>query len=332
MPVNRVKDIVWWFFRPFSPSGNRYWKIVLLCFLAASTFWLLNALNKSYTTRISYPVRFNYNREALIPIRPLPEEVVINVTGQGWRLLRKSLGIEVKPAEINLRNLPAATYLTGTSLRPTIIGMLDGLLLNFVVTDTLFFRFDYRSERTIPIDVDTTGTGPAENHVILPPVQVEPATVTFRGPASIIDSLPEPYVVRLPPRRLSSNFETTVPLEVVVNRELVKANVAEVQVRLEVSPLVQEELQVEPGLVNFPQNQSFVMRPASATVRYSFPRGLGRQINRDLFVVVLDFSRYNAQDSTIVPTLVEAPPHVRRLSIVPERFKVFFQEDGKSNE
>jgi hypothetical protein len=327
LPVNRVKSIVSWFFRPFSPSSNRYWKVVFLCFAAASTFWLLNALNKSYTTRISYPIRFNYNREALIPIRPLPEEVVVNVTGQGWRLLRKSLGIEVRPAEINLRNLPAATYLTGSSLRPMLSGLLDGLSINFVATDTLFFRFDYRSERTIPIEVDTTGVGPAENHVILPPVQVEPAVVTFRGPASIIDSLPEPYVVRLPPRRLASNYETTVPLEVVVNRELVKANVAEVQVRFEVAPLVQEELQVEPGLVNFPQNQSFIMRPASATLRFSFPRGLGRQINRDLFVVVLDYARYNPQDSTIVPTLVDAPPHVRRLSISPERFKVFFQQE-----
>lgn len=300
---------------------------MFLCFAAASTFWLLNALNKSYTTLLSYPVRFNYNREALIPIRPLPEEVLLNVTGQGWQLLRKSLGIEVQPAEINLRNLPAATYLTGSSLNPMLRGLLDPLQVNFVTTDTLFFRFDYRSERTIPIAVDTTGIGPAIDHVILPPVQVEPAAVTFRGPASIIDSLPEPYVVRPPARRLSSNYETTVPLEIVANRELVKANVAEVLVRFKVAPLIQEELLVEPGLVNFPQNQSFVMRPASATLRYSFPQGLGSQINRDLFVVVLDYARYNPQDSTIVPTLVEAPPHVRRLSISPERFKVFFQDE-----
>lgn len=298
---------------------------MVLCFLAASTFWLLNALNKNYTTRISYPIRFNYNRDALIPIRPLPEEVVINVSGQGWRLLRKSLGIDVRPAEINLRNVPAATYLTGSSLRPMFMNLLDELTLNFVATDTLFFRFDYRAERTIPIAVDTTVIEAAENHVILPPVEVSPAAVTFRGPASIIDSLPEPYVVRPPSRRLTSSYETTVPLEVVQNKELVKANASEVQVRFEVAPLVQEDLQVEPGLVNFPQNRSFVMRPAYATLRYSYPQG--RTVDREQFVVVLDYARYNPQDSTIVPTLVQQPPNLRRLAISPEKFKVFFQED-----
>ena len=325
MPVNRVKNFIWWFFRPFSPSGNRYWKIVILCFLAASTFWLLNALNKNYTTRISYPVRFNYNRDALIPIRPLPEEVEISVSGQGWRLLRKSLGIDVRPAEINLRNVPAATFLTGPSLRPTLMNLLDELTLNFVATDTLFFKFDYRVERTIPIAVDTTVIEAAENHVILPPVTVSPARVTFRGPASLVDSLPDPYVVRPPSRRLTSDYETTVPLEVVQNKELVKADVNEVQVRFKVAPLVQEDLQVEPGLVNFPQNRSFVMRPANATLRYSYPQG--RTIDQEQFVVVLDYARYNPQDSTIVPTLVQQPPNLQRLAISPEKFKVFFQED-----
>jgi hypothetical protein len=175
LPVNTVKNIVQWFFRPFNPHSNRYWRIVFLCFIAASTFWLLNALNKSYTTRISYPVRFNYNRERFIPVKPLPEEVVVNVTGQGWRLLRKSMGLDVRPAEINVRNLPGATFLTGSSLRPTLSTLLDGLQLNFVATDTLFFRFDHRVERTIPLTVDSSVLELAENYVILPPVQVIPA-------------------------------------------------------------------------------------------------------------------------------------------------------------
>jgi hypothetical protein len=325
LPVNSVKNIVWWVFQPFSPQSNRHWKIVILCFLAASTFWLLNALNKNYTTRISYPIRFNYNSEALVPIQPLPEEVTVDVSGQGWRLLRKSLGIEVKPAEINLRNVPAATYLTGSSLRPTLSSLLDGLDLNFVVTDTLRFRFDYRSERTIPIVLDTTMIEAADNHVLLSPGQVSPSTVTFRGPASLVDSLPSPYVVRPPSRQISSVYETTVPLEVGNNEELVKANVSEVQLRFEAAPLVQEDLQVEPGLVNFPQNRSFVMRPAFATLRYSYPQG--RTVDRDQFVVVLDYARYNPQDSTIVPTLMQQPPHLRRLALSPDKFKVFFQED-----
>ncbi|MDX5346375.1 MAG: hypothetical protein LPK19_03930, partial [Hymenobacteraceae bacterium] len=86
--------------------------------MAATTFWLLNALNKSYTTKVSYPIRFVYNEQKLIPVQPLPEEVYINVTGKGWKLLRKSLMVDVKPAELYLRNLPYAKYIAGPALRP----------------------------------------------------------------------------------------------------------------------------------------------------------------------------------------------------------------------
>lgn len=301
--------------------------MVFLCFAAASTFWLLNALNKNYTTRIEYPIRFNFNREVLVPLRPLPEEVVLDVTGQGWRLLRSSLGLDVRPAELNLRNLPAATFLTGSSLRPLLSNVLDGVQLNFVVTDTLYFRFDYRVERTIRVAVDTAALTLVENHVLVPPVAVEPATVTFRGPASLVDSLPDPFVVPAPTRRLSGAYETTIPLPI-PNPELVRANVPEVRVQLNVAPLVFEERQVEPGLVNFPLNQTFVMRPASATLRYNFVKGTGRLIDRELFVVVLDYSQYNPQDSTIVPTIVQQPPHLRGLTLTPEKFKVFFTTDN----
>lgn len=299
---------------------------MLLCLLAASTFWLLNALNKSYTTRISYPIQFNYDSDTLVPIRPLPEEVVVNVTGQGWRLLRKSMRIDVRPVELTLRNLPAATYLTGSSLRPSLSNLLDGLELNFIATDTLFFRFDYLVERTIPVAVDTTLVEAGDNHVLVPPVEITPDSITFRGPASMVDSLPEPFVVYPPAHQITTPFQTTLPIEF-DNKEMVQASASEVQVQFDVAPLVQEERQIEPGLVNFPLNQSFVMRPATATLRYSFIQGTGKNIDRDLFVLVLDYARYNPQDSTIVPTLIQQPPHLRSLSIAPEKFKVFFQED-----
>ncbi|RYF52971.1 MAG: hypothetical protein EOO39_41425, partial [Cytophagaceae bacterium] len=45
----------------------------LLCLLAASLFWLLNALNKTgYSLNIDYPIHFVYNDSAYCPVTTLP--------------------------------------------------------------------------------------------------------------------------------------------------------------------------------------------------------------------------------------------------------------------
>ncbi|MDX5346013.1 MAG: hypothetical protein LPJ89_03095, partial [Hymenobacteraceae bacterium] len=42
------------------------------------------------------------------------------VTGKGWKLLRKSLIVDVKQADLYLRNLPYAKYIAVPALRPAI--------------------------------------------------------------------------------------------------------------------------------------------------------------------------------------------------------------------
>jgi hypothetical protein len=50
-------------------------KVVVMCLLAATTFWFLNALNKDYSTRITYPVRFEYDDSVYVPYQYSSSEV-----------------------------------------------------------------------------------------------------------------------------------------------------------------------------------------------------------------------------------------------------------------
>ena len=66
------------------------WKVILLSIIGAATFWFFNALNKNYDARISYPLSFSFDRDSVIVVEPLAEEVKIDVTSGGWNLLRKT--------------------------------------------------------------------------------------------------------------------------------------------------------------------------------------------------------------------------------------------------
>ena len=81
--------------RPFLPAK------ALLCLGAAALFWFLNALNKNgYTLNVEYPVRFVYNESLFVPTTPLPRTVTVNVSSDGWGLLRHSwLPFRVDPVD-----------------------------------------------------------------------------------------------------------------------------------------------------------------------------------------------------------------------------------------
>ena len=294
----------------------------MLCFVAASTFWLLNALNKSYSTQTTYPIKFVYNEKELIPIKPLPEEVTINVTGKGWKLLRKSLRVETQPAEIYIRNLPRNNYLLGPALRPALVNALDGLELNFVVTDTLYFNFNARVSRKVALKLDPAQKVTGERFAVVGPAKIEPDTVIFTGPSSMVRSIPNPLLVRLP---VGQQLTETTTLKVPINynnKSLVKASAKNADVTVNVRGLVQEERQIVPEVINSPANKEITLRPPYVLVRYQLLEDSAVFINRDNFKAILDYKRYSRRDSTLVPELVQKPTGVRNVTLWPDRIKV----------
>ncbi|GAB3825707.1 hypothetical protein [Pontibacter rugosus] len=289
--------------------------------MAASTFWLLNALNKTYSTQTTYPIRFVYDAEELIPIQPLPEEVSINVTGRGWKLLRKSLMLEVQPADIFIRNLPRNNYILGSALRPALVNVLDGLELNFVATDTVHFNFDPKIQRRVALRLDP-GQNLTDNlHALVGPVRISPDTITLTGPASLIDSLPNPFLLRLPDQKLTGPAKIAVPVNYNY-KSLVSANVEEAQVTVNVKSLAPEERQVIPQLVNVPEGRLVSIRPPIVVVRYQVLQDSVPLLNRDALKVVLDYKKFNPIDSTLVPELVQKPQGIRNVRVWPDKIKV----------
>ncbi|ALI98868.1 YbbR-like domain-containing protein [Rufibacter tibetensis] len=321
MPFNRTKHALLWLLRPFSPKQKQYWRVVLLCFLTAGTFWLLNALNKSYTAQVSYPIEFKYDPAALVPVKPLPEEVVINVTGKGWKLLRKNLLFNVKPAELTIRNLSAVKQLPGQALRPAISNVLDGLNLNFVVTDTISFDFDRLVTRKFQLAIDTTQVKVAPGYVFKGPVKVRPDSVTFTGPELILNQFPNPFLLALPSQSLTGPFKAEVPLAYDFT-SLVKADVSEAEVQFGVIAFEKKELLVQPVLQNFPVGYRLLLVNGPVVVQYAYLPQNRDLIQPELFQVALDFQKFNPADSTIVPTVLQRPPHLKQVAVVPGKVKI----------
>ncbi|PSR53941.1 hypothetical protein AHMF7605_10635 [Adhaeribacter arboris] len=320
MPLTGAKNIVLWFLKPFH-GREQYWRVVLLCFMAASTFWLLNALNKNYTNiRITYPVRFVYDQREYIPLQPLPEEIVLNVSGKGWKLLRKYLMLDVQPADIPMEGLIRQRSVSANLFRSNVANSLDGLQLNFIVTDSLRFKFDKQIKRKIPLAIDTLHLPINANYAIEKPITITPSEVEFEGPASVLDSLPNPFILSVPKKPITGPFKSYVPIDFPY-KGLVKSDIVEAEIAFNVKQLAWQNLVMTPNLQNKPTD-SVTMQPAAVSIRYGFLPEQAAQIDLTKFSLIANYAELNPKDSTVNVEITEKPVYVKRVTLQPNKIKI----------
>ena len=148
-------------------KGLNNWKVVVLSLIGATTFWFFNELNKEYTTRLIYPLEFNFQRDSVVVMRPLPETINVDVTSGGWNLLRRTFILfNPTPITIELFNPTLIKFYTRATMMPIVRDQLDELKVNYLVTDTLFFDIEEKQSRIIGLSIDSANTELRDNYRI----------------------------------------------------------------------------------------------------------------------------------------------------------------------
>jgi hypothetical protein len=229
-PLTRAGRLLSWFVRPFAGQEPSFYRAVTACLLASGLFWQMNALNKTYTTRLDYPLAWRYDTTHYVPLRPLPAALPVTVTGQGWRLLRANLGWGKRPAELRPVPLPGTRYLPPDMWRRSLRTALEGLQVTEWAGDTLRLTFDRYATRQVGLALSTDPPDSARYYT----ASFTPQRLSFRGPATVLAQLPDPYPV------IVSDLPTSPgPSEVRVNvlsGAGVRPLVPQVQVRLDRRP------------------------------------------------------------------------------------------------
>ncbi len=193
---------------------------------------------------------------------------------------------------------------------------MEGLQLNYILTDTVPVRFDRLVTRRLPL-----GLSPAADGSALPyAARFVPATVAFSGPASVVNALASPYPVHLPAAPAgSSSGAINVPIG---GPDLVSTDVQAVNVRLQPRPLVVVPVQVVPELRDFPAGKSYRLRPATVRVNLQcFPEDTAR-LDRQQVRVVLRYGQFGSSDSSLQPVLAHTPPLVRGARLLTLKVRV----------
>ena len=189
-------------------------KIFLYCFLAGSLIWLFNELNNKSNATIFYPINFQYDdTENFIEVDPVPDLVEISINGTGWNLLRNLLKLNIKDAEYKLNNPSQTKHLLSSSLIPNISESLENISLNYVVTDSIFLNIELKKTKTLILKFDSLGLDLRDQFKVVSDINVSDETISVQGPESLINTLPDEFLLKLKENNIDRNFNSNVSIE-----------------------------------------------------------------------------------------------------------------------
>ncbi len=217
------------------------WKAVLLCLFAASVFWVFNALNKEYTSNIKFPVHFEYDEEKASPLEELPDQVLLNVTGNGWQLFSQAVGYKLPVLTIPLEKPLEVKKIVGSTLPPLLADQLGKLHINFVLTDTLYLQLDQKDKHKLKLFVDLKGITYEKGYGRISPIVILPDSILLQGPKSLLHKLPDSLMVALPEKKVSSNYREKMAITI-PGFEMLDRNPAQAEVIFEVDEVTQVEM------------------------------------------------------------------------------------------
>jgi hypothetical protein len=293
--------------------NRRNWRAVVLCVFAATIFWFFNALNKSYTTNINFPLSFDYDRDNFVPVRSLPAQVRLNVTGNGWDLFKRSTGVKVIPLEIPLERPSDVKKIVGNSLQPFFSSQVDGMELNFVLTDTLYVDLEPKASKRIMLTLDSIQFNLKKGYGLISDVSIEPGSVLIEGPRPVINRIKEPFKLRLRQRNIDENFSEDVEIDL-PQAEVIKRDPPTVRVKFGVDRMINLIDSVKLAAENVPPTVSYI-EDTWIPVTFEVPEGTNmEEVLKDV-QAVMDLKDFKRGAARILPKVKGLPPFTRVVKI-----------------
>ena len=301
--------------------------MVVLCVAAATTFWVLNALNKdNYSTIVDYPVQWEYDQKNFIPVKSLPNSIQIEISGNGWDLLRKYFKIGGTPYLIQLNSPAEKKYLLTADLKRSLGEFITPTQLQNVIGDTIHYQIDRIVTKTLRPVLDTLGYSLDKNIALEGKVNFIPDQLEITGPSSVLEAFDGKYPVALNATKINSDYSGKVSLTVDGSlTKLVQLKQKEIQVSFSVLTYLEGNKRLKIRKVNFPNTVSLPNEELVPVLSYLIEEANLPQLKDLKFEAILDYRKRNRADSTLQLEVSPNPNFLKEVRISPPQIKLKYE-------
>lgn len=274
---------------------NRKFLIFLFFLVLSGIFWLMMTLNETYEQEIVVPVRLVNVPENVVITTDIDSTVRVTVRDKGYTLTNYLYGEGVKTVNINFNSYAGKNAEYGnvsiTELQKMIYkNLVNSSRIVSIAADKMDFYFNYGQSKSVPVVMNgSIKTGRA---YYLAHTRFSPQRVTVYASKKMLDSINS---VKIEPLHISNLTDTLIRDVKLSKIKGVKCVPNTVRIGLYPDVLTEESIEVTIRPINVPEG--IVMRtfPTKAKVKFIVGVGMYRNINENLFDVVVNYNEVAKQ-------------------------------------
>jgi hypothetical protein len=235
-------------------------------------------------------------------------------------LFRRSTGIKIPPLEIPLERPGETKKIIGSTLPAFFTNQLEGLEINYVLTDTIYVDLEPKTGRWVSLMLDTAMLNLKEEHGLASQVSIMPDSIFIEGPKRVVNEIEEPVKIILPFRNIDEHFmedvEVTLP-----SSEVIKRDPPTVAVMFNVEKMITVRDSVRLVIENIPSNVWPVMGRKEIPVVLLITQNMAEEFKIDSVTAVLDLDKFKRGNRMVLPTIKGLPPFSKVISVDSVRVK-----------
>jgi len=311
-------------------KNNKRIIVFLICLFIATSLWFLNALNKDYSTSISYPVKFINPPVNRFLADKTPAKIDLEVNGQGFTLLRFKL-LSFAPITLDIEDITknleskSGTYKVATkSLVSEIKDQLNSeIKITNINPEVLVIVLDSLTTKTVPVQLDINFDFEPQFN-LKTPVSTIPEKVKITGPTIILDKISALKTKVNIINKINSSIRQEIEL---IHPDKTTISPEKVSLIIDVEKYTEKELRIPIEILHKPEKTRIKLFPSELKVVFTVGLSRFENIKASDFRAYVDYNSIVEDVNNLSITLYKKPEFIQGLRFVPEKVEFLIESN-----
>jgi len=307
---------------------SRKINVFLLFFVLSFIILILSKLSKTQTKTVTFNIEKTNLAEDHVIIGDSNTKLNITLKGLGFKLLpyylkKPKIAIDFKK---NIHRNDSV-YVWSKNNNYTSLNLQIGNQINIINInpDTLLFKYDKNLVRKIPINIDVD-VAFSPGYDIKESYKITPDSIKVIGPKSLVSNIEFITTEKVSLSDVKSNISETINLKLPDSISDIKFSTSKARLSAIVEKFTEGKLSIPVTVKNVPDNTTLKYFPKKVLVSYYTSLSDFKSITTNDFVVECDYNTVNAEQTFLIPEIVEKPNTVKSTRISQNRVEFIIIE------
>lgn len=308
----------------FNNGKNAKAKRLLFFLFLATIFWVLTKFGREFTSTMHAKIQYENIPETAALSENNVKEITFDLTANGFEILFykfKKPKIYVSIGNYYSKENNSFKLSKTELLRMVSSNFNRNLAINNLSIDELDVRLDPIVLKKVKV-IPKTDIKYKVGFKAVDSITVIPDSITISGPSGSLEQIQKLETELISLKNVEKNISESVKV-IRDNEEIVSVKPNSVKVQLKVAEFSQGKFTLPVEIINLPPDLEIKLVPKTVTVIFDVSVNEFKNISKDNFRLVCDYSKRNKEENFMLPFFEKSPTNVKNVVLEPKKVDFF---------